>query len=128
MRRMLAMFVAALTANVLLGAPVAAAKAGGGAARAAEVRAGVERLGVGEGARVEVRMRDRRKLKGYVSEAGADHFVVRDARTGAATAVAYPEVSQVKGHNLSTGAKVAVGAGLAAAAVILFIMWASQFE
>jgi len=127
MRRMLAVFVAALVANVLLCAPVAA-KAGGARGRAAEVRAGVERLGVGEGARVEVRLRDRGKLRGYVSEAGAEHFVVRDARTGALTTVAYPEVAQVKGHNLSTGAKVAIGAGLAGAAIVLFIMWASQFE
>ncbi|HEV3469965.1 MAG TPA: hypothetical protein VG148_11635, partial [Pyrinomonadaceae bacterium] len=97
------------------------------AARAAAVREGVGRLGVGEGARVEVRLRDRRKLKGYVSEAGAEHFVVRDSR-GAATVVAYPDVAQVKGQNLSTGTKVAIGAGIAATAVILFILWASQFE
>lgn len=130
MRRILAVFVAALLTNGLLCAQGAAAspKAGEGARRAAEVRAGVERLGVGSGARVEVRLRDRRKLNGYVSEAGADHFVVRDARTGAATVVAYPDVAQVKGHNLSTGAKVAIGAGVVAAAVILFVRWAGQFK
>jgi hypothetical protein len=125
-RKSVAVFVSVLLACVVLCARGASAQTLSRAEE--EVKAGVERLGVGEGARVEVRLRDGGKLRGHVSEAGADYFVVKDARTGAATAVAYPDVAQVKGNNLSTGAKVAIGAGIAAAAVIAFIRWAGQFK
>jgi hypothetical protein len=78
-------------------------------ARAAErVKAGVARLGVGPDARVVVKLRDKTKLKGYIREASEGGFVVVDEKTGAATAVAYPQVGQVKGNNLSTGVKVAI--------------------
>jgi hypothetical protein len=77
-----------------------------------KVRAGVARLGTGTQARVEVKLLDRSKLKGYISEAGEDHFVVVGAGTGVATPVSYPQVAQVKGNNLSTGVKIAITAGL----------------
>jgi hypothetical protein len=39
-----------------------------------------------------------------------------------ATTVAYPQVKSVQGNNLSTGTKIAIGAGVAAA-VIFIILW-----
>src|SRR5438067_2261831 len=79
------------------------------AAREAEkVKAAISKLGTGPAARVEVKLKDRTKLKGYVSELNDYHFVVTDDKTGIATAVAYPQVKQVKGNNLSTGAKIAI--------------------
>lgn len=47
-------------------------------------------------------------MKGYVQEIAEDHFVVVDDRTGLTTAIAYTQVKQVKGNNLSTGAKIAI--------------------
>lgn len=87
---------------------------------AAQVKEAVYRLGTGEGARVEVRLKDKTKLKGYVGEASDAGFIVVDAKTGAATHVTYPQVQKVKGHNLSTGAKIAIG--LAAAVTVLVIL------
>lgn len=75
---------------------------------AAEVKAAIMKLGTGPSARVELKLRDKRKLKGYVQQTDEDHFVVIDDRTGSATEVAYPQVKQVKGNNFSTGAKIAV--------------------
>jgi hypothetical protein len=75
---------------------------------AEKVKEGINRLGTGEAARVEVKLRDKTKLKGYISEAGAESFVVVDAKTGTATRVTYPQVKQVKGNNLSTGAKIGI--------------------
>ena len=67
-------------------------------ARTAEkVKEGITRLGTGEQARVELKLRDKTKLKGYVSEVSDDHFVVVDKKTGAATRVSYGQVQQVKG-------------------------------
>ena len=34
-------------------------------------------------------------------------------KTGGATEVPYPQVKSVKGNNLSTGAKIAIGVGIA---------------
>jgi len=53
-------------------------------------------------------LRDKTKLKGYVQEIAEAHFVVIDDRTGAVTTVAYPQVKQIKGNSLSTGAKIAI--------------------
>jgi hypothetical protein len=52
---------------------------------AQRVKAGVARLGVGPEARVKVKLRDKTKLAGYVSEVGDDYFVVTDPETGRAT-------------------------------------------
>ena len=75
-----------------------------------KVKQGISKLGIGTEARIEVKLRDKTKLKGYVSHADADSFVVVDAN-GAATTVSYPQVKQVKGNNLSEGVKIAIGIG-----------------
>jgi hypothetical protein len=77
-----------------------------------KIKSAIARLGAGPDARIEVNLKDKRKLKGYVSEVGDDHFVVVDNKTGAATTVPYPQVRQVKGNNLSTGAKIAITIGV----------------
>jgi|ERR1043165_5845015 hypothetical protein len=88
---------------------------------AANLKAGIAKIGTGPAARVEVKLRDNTKLKGYVDQVADDHFVIISDTTGAATAVAYPQVKRVKGNNLSTGAKIAIGIGV----VALLVLWAS---
>lgn len=89
---------------------------------AEKVKANVLKLGTGESARVKVKLRDQAKLEGYISEAGAETFTITNRKTGVATTVAYPQVKSVQGNNLSTGAKIAIGVGIAAA-VIFIILW-----
>ena len=89
---------------------------------AAKVKTAIFKLGTGHEARVEMKLRDGTKLKGFVSEAYEDHFVVTDEKTGVAKDVAYPQVKQAKGHNLSTGAKIAIGVGVAVGALILILV------
>jgi hypothetical protein len=89
---------------------------------AEKVKVNVLKLGTGESARVKVKLRDKAKLEGYISGAGADTFTVTDRKTGVATTVAYVQVKSVQGNNLSTGAKIAIGVGIAAA-VIFIILW-----
>ena len=72
------------------------------------VKSRIIKLGAGPAARIEVKLRDKTKLKGYVREIAEDHFVVVDDRTGVTTTIAYPQVKQVKSNNLSTGAKYAI--------------------
>ena len=114
-----------LSALLLQAAAVPAFARSGGpdkeAKRAEKVRTQLSKLGTGKDARVRVELRDKTKLEGYVSEAGADAFTVTD-NNGRATAVPYPQVRKAQGNNLSTGAKIAIGAGIGAG-VTLLIIW-----
>jgi len=123
-KRMFRKFIAIILV-ILLAAFTGNAKAIGNsslereAQREAKVKEAIRSLGVGELARVKLKLKDGKKLKGYISESGEESFVVTSPETGATTTVAYPQVGQVKGHNLSTGAKIAIGVGILAAVVIV---------
>ena len=88
-----------------------------------KVKKGVNKLGTGTATRIEVKLRDKTTLKGYLGEIGEDGFSVVDAKTGAATKVLFPQVQTVKGNNLSTGAKIAIGLGILAAILAIFLIF-----
>lgn len=83
-------------------------------------RAGVQKLGVGRSARVEVKLRDDTKVKGYVSAADEESFTVTDQKTGANRTIAYADATQVKkpSGGLSTRTWVILGASAAAAVIV----------
>jgi len=85
-----------------------------------KARASVLKLGVGRTSRVEVKLRDQSKVKGYVSEAGQDRFTVTDLNSGASQTIAYSEVSDVKkpGSGLSSSTWIIIGAAAAGALVV----------
>ena len=89
--------------------------------RVETVRAKLSKLGTGQDARVRVELRDKTRLEGYIGEAGPESFVVVN-KAGVATTVAYPQVAKAKGHNLSTGAKIAIGIGIGAGVTLLIIL------
>jgi hypothetical protein len=91
------------------------------AQRIEKVKAGILKLCVGTDARVAITLRDRAKLAGFVTEANEESFIVTDPKTGAATTVAYADVTQVKGNNLGTGAKIAIGIGIGVGATLLVL-------
>ena len=122
-KKLLSLFLVALLINLAALAPAYAASKAEKEARLAEkVKTNVLKLGTGEAARVKIKLRDKTKLEGYISASDVEGFTVIDAKTGTATTVAYPQVKSVKGHNLSTGAKIAIGVGIAAA-LIFIILW-----
>jgi hypothetical protein len=90
------------------------------AERAEKVRTQFSKLGTGKDALVRVELRDKTKVEGYLSEAGADSFTVTN-REGKVTTVPYQDVKKARGNNLSTGTKIAIGAGIAAAVVLLVL-------
>lgn len=123
MKKLLTMMVACLMLAAVNVGPVAAAtKAEKEARFAGKVKTGIEKLGVGRETRVEVKLRDKTRLKGYISEASENGFVVTDLKTGTSNSVAYADVSQVKGNNLSTKAKIGIGIGIGAAVTILVLL------
>lgn len=83
--------------NLVYVAPVAASSdESQEAKREAKMKEKVAKLGTGPKARIEVKLRDQRQLKGYVSEKADDHFVVTDEKTGNVTTVTYAEVDKIK--------------------------------
>ncbi len=97
LKRILCLALAGLLVNLAAGAsPVRAASKEEKQARFAEqVKEGIAKLGTGTDARVEVRLRDKTKLKGYVSKIGEDDFAITDGKTGAATTVSYAQVEKL---------------------------------
>jgi hypothetical protein len=85
----------------------------------AKIRTAVFKLGTGSAAQVEITLRDKTRLKGFVSEASDESFLIVDAATGTHRVIPYAQVKKIKGHNLSTGAKVAIGFGIALVVLIL---------
>ncbi|HEX8492514.1 MAG TPA: hypothetical protein VF658_06705 [Pyrinomonadaceae bacterium] len=76
-------------------------------------------MGIGRDARVEVKLRDNTRLKGYISQAGEDAFTIADSKTGTVQTVAYDDVRQVKKPGgLSSRALALIGAVAVAAVVI----------
>ena len=120
-KKCLSLLLAFLLLHVSVGPVFAKSKAEKEAQFAAKVKANILKLGIGETALVKLKLRDKTKLEGYISEAGEDSLVVTDARTGTATTVAYPQIGQVKGNNLSTGAKIAIGVGIALVVVTIIM-------
>ncbi|MCI0391267.1 MAG: hypothetical protein MOB07_21205 [Acidobacteria bacterium] len=104
-------------------AAAAGSKAEKEAQRTDKVKAGISRLGVGNEARVTARLRDGRKVAGYIKETGEDSFVIADLKTGVSTSVPYPDVAQVKGRHLSKGAKIAIVALSIGVGVLAFFLW-----
>jgi hypothetical protein len=90
--------LAALALNLCCAAPVAAGarQQSREAKRVAKVKSKIALAGTGTEARVAVRLRDKIELKGYVSEMGAEQFVLTDEKTGATTSVMFAEVEKVK--------------------------------
>ena len=86
-----------------------------------KVKMNITKLGTGKDARVEVKLRDKTKLKGYISQINENGFVVVDEKTGAATEISYSNAKQVKGNNLSTGIKIAIGVGILLAVMFILV-------
>ena len=117
-RKLLAAALVALVAQTQLAVPALAASPRQ-AQPAADVRAKVDRAGLGEKAKVTVWLRDGRKIKGYVAERRDGEFVLRDRKTDAPSIVPYADVTKLdinRGH--STARNTAIGVAIGAGAVL----------
>ena len=124
-RTFLSLMLAVLLMQGSAGVPVFAAQANqaNNDAQALEkVRLKVAKIGLGDKARATVRMKDGRKIKGFISQAGANDFTVRDRKTGEQSLILYSDVSRVednRGNNILRN--VLIGAG--AAGVVLLVLF-----
>lgn len=86
-----------------------------------KTRSEIRKLGTGPDAKIELELRDKTKVKGYVSEANDTDFVVVDPNTKTTTTVAYPQVRKARGNNLSGGVKIALT--IAAVVAVTFLVY-----
>jgi len=84
-----------------------------------KVNAAIMQLGASQESLVNVTLRDKTKVTGYLSDIRDNSFVVTDLKTTKETAVAYPDVAQVKGNNLSTRTKVIITAAIIAGVAMI---------
>jgi hypothetical protein len=97
-------------------------------ARLAEkVKAGIAKLGVGREARVEVKLKNKSKLAGYISGIEDESFTLTNLQTGQATTIPYPDIAQVKGNNLTTKTKVIIAASIVAGVIIVLYLVRGAF-
>jgi hypothetical protein len=81
-----------------------------------KIKIQVAKLGVGERAKATITTKDGAKIKGYVSQAGDDDFVMRDRKISSPTTIRYLDVAKVErnqGHSVARIILIAVGAGTA---------------
>jgi hypothetical protein len=90
------------------------------------VRSGVMQLGIGPDARVDVRLKDRTRVMGYVSEIGEQGFTVIPNGSGASVFVAYPQVGSVTGTNAFTKKNVAITLAVFAAILVIAVAAANS--
>jgi hypothetical protein len=86
----------------------------------AKVRDNILRLGTGPDTRIELTRSDGTRLNGIVTTADEMSFTVADAE-GHTTQVPYNDVTKVKGQNLATGWKIAIGVGIGVGVVMLLV-------
>jgi hypothetical protein len=68
---------------------------------------------------VSIKLMDGTKVKGYVTEASDDHFVVTDRKTGQSTTLKY---DQVKDIGVGLSEKTKIGLGIAAGVLVLAVI------
>ena len=95
---------------------------------AEKVKANIAKLGTGQDAKVEIKLKDGTKLKGYVSEVKDSGFVLTNENTGISNEIPYLQVKQVKGNNLSLGVRIAIGIGVILAIGALLALTALSDE
>jgi Tfp pilus assembly protein PilV len=127
-RKFLSLLLGLLLMQVLNVVPVFAAQTRDDAQAVEKVRLKVAKVGLGDKARVTVKMKNGTKVKGFVTQAGADNFTVRDRKTADPTTILYSDVAKVednRGHSALRNVLIGVGVGAGVLLVILAAAFAS---
>ena len=105
-------------------APTAMAKSKGGQRPSVDqIKIKVAKLGTGAKAKATVWLADGTKIKGYISQAGDDDFIIRDRNTNTPTTVRYADVVKFDRNNGHSTAKwVGIGAGIGVGAFVLILV------
>lgn len=87
-----------------------------------KVKANVFKRGTGSKAKVNIKMQNGTKVKGFISQTSDDSFTLTDSETMQTTTLAYTDVAEVKrSGGLSTAAKIGIGIGVGVLATAIVI-------
>ena len=88
-----------------------------------KVRAKLQILSASRDSQVEVKFRDKTKIKGYINTVEPVSFTLRDTKTGTSQAIAYSEVDSISkaGDGVSPKTWLIIG-GVAAGAVTTWLL------
>ena len=100
---------------------VAQSKEEKAAAFIVDVKKRIAKLGTGSEAKLQVKLQDKTKLKGYVSKIGDDSFAMTDPKTNAETTVLYSNVTQLK-TRMSNGEVILISALAGAGAIVALVV------
>jgi maltose-binding protein MalE len=90
---------------------------------AENVKIKVAKLGTGSKAKATIWLTNGTKVKGYVSQAGENDFVMRDRKTDVPTTISYADVTKFERNNGHSTAKwVGLGVGVGAGAFLLIVL------
>ena len=117
----LMLMMALLSAGVVL--ETAQAQTSRDAEIAAKTRAKVAKIGIGQNAKVEVKLRDHSRIKGYIQELQQDSFTLVERDTGLSRSVAYADALEVKRSSSGLSAKnLAIIGAAAGGAIVTWIV------
>ena len=118
-KRQLAIALSVIITALSLGLPVNAQSS----VDTEKIRARVQTLYTGKDSLIEVKFRDRTKLKGHIESVEPVSFKLKDAKTGASQSIAYSEVESVSktSNRVSTKTWLILG-GVAAGAVTTWLI------
>lgn len=120
MKTHLVIALSAIVTAMTLGLPVTATAQS--TTQVDKIRAKVQVLATSKDSQVEVKFRDRTKLKGYIDAVDPLSFTLRDPKSGTSQSIAYSEVDSVsKSGGVSTKTWLIVG-GIAAGAVTTWLI------
>lgn len=108
-------------------APAARTLAGQPQTSVDQVKVKIAKIGVGEKAKAKITLKDGRQIKGYISRADENDFVIRDRKTDSPTTVSYADVVRVEknsGHSTARNLGLGIGIGVGAFLGILLIAFA----
>lgn len=89
------------------------------AARISDLKGTIAKLGMAKETRVEIRLKDKKKLAVYIREVGDESFEVTDLKTGASITVPYANVAQVRGRHFSNRADTIIYTAIAIGIIVL---------
>lgn len=95
-RKQIAILISAALIGLTLAFPNATSGQNTVDSQVEKTRLEVQKLSRDSGKKVEVKLRDKTRIKGYISGVDQDSFILADLKTGATQTIAYSEVSQVK--------------------------------
>ena len=101
-KKLLSVALTSLFVSMITAVPAPAqSQAGIETQQADKIKAKVTRLGTGKQARVEVKLKNNTKLKGYIGQISEDGFALVDPKHGTVTPIPYAQVQQIKNTNHS---------------------------